>query len=1408
MKKTLLLIAIICCSVLPAFGAFPVGGATQTNYCFVPPYLTQNVKPNLHLTLDFSGSMQFPAYLPCSFTGYTSSVAECGTSTSATFKYKTTKNYYGNFKEDVYYKYNTGSGYFEENAACVNTDRKGTFASGCLSGNLLNWITTTRLDVSRKVLTGGRVKSGFTDVLESEGSKYIYTDTTLGCKFTVSAASPLTRKIKVENQPTCEIGTTGGSTYNMDVQIIDPATYITGIIQSIYSDTPTLRSVDLELSVYNGTVNTKYSVGKNKLLSQYLDAINTEPADNGTPTGEAMREAKYYFQQSNSMTATNEANVIGVGDYTKDPYYEGASLAAPCKNAFVLLISDGEWNGSIDPVSQVYTMHTTDLRSDAALPDKQIVTTYAVYAFGDSLAGQQSMKTIAIYGGFDDKSGNNWPYPFTALPADSRSVSYPRTECNILTANSTTSTTIGVGSKTFTVEPSLAIINGKTVNIVFNDPDTVGLSYDFSMSGTVTSYNSTTGALTVNINSVSGAGTLDQWKVFVVNRFDTGCAEWDPKMTGSPYNYFEASDGTVLKRQIMGALNSMFAKASSGTAASMLGNSDSSGAMMLQALFYPSKTFASGQKVNWFGEVQAYWYFIDSSLNSSLMSLREDTVQDAKLRLSEDNIAQFFFNGTDTKVNLFSDLNSDGVADGLVSTENPEDVRAIWRAGLTLWSRLPTGASGRAVYTNNLSSTPTSNNLMSFGTANLALLNPKLDVASVAADSTNVINYTLGKEPPHVDLSVDEQDPLLAGFRARTVKLTTGASSYETHAWKLGDIINSTPRMLSSNPLNLYSSKSPSGYNDKSYARFTATLDYKNRGVAFVGGNDGMLHAFKLGKNIAGAASSGFVSSVVNSTDIYGNNPVAATDLGKELWAYIPTNVLPYLKHRGNPDYAHMFYVDATPTLIDASIAYGTNICSGDASRSCATSSDCTGSQTCVASPACSGSDCPKTDKSWRSVLIGSMGLGGATRNQGSVCTDCVKTPIADVGYSSYFALDVTNPASPALLWEFSHPRLGYSTVGPTIVRIKDATDTIANTKNGKFYAVLASGPTGPIDTSYKQMKAYSDQPLALFVLDLKSGSVVKTFSNDCSGLTNCTVTASMPSNAFGGTFSNSTIDTDKIRITDTGFYSDDAIYLGYVRKGVTGDTPAAAIGKYAKGGVLRVLTGDNPDPSTWRISKVIDGIGPVTSSIAKLQDTTNGNLWLYFGTGRYFFKNGAVVDEDYTDQQEAIYGIQEPCYVAASNELNFAGSCTTARTVAELKDQTTVGAMGANRGWMIKLATASGSFKAKRVYTNPTATTIGVLYFTSFKPSSEVCGFGGDTSIWAVEYSTGGSVSSYKIKGQAVVQLGSGELKQINLATDFTNSGNRETDSFKGPPSKDEIQIISNANHFPSKKIMHIMER
>jgi type IV pilus assembly protein PilY1 len=511
--------------------------------------------------------------------------------------------------------------------------------------------------------------------------------------------------------------------------------------------------------------------------------------------------------------------------------------------------------------------------------------------------------------------------------------------------------------------------------------------------------------------------------------------------------------------------------------------------------------------------------------------------------------------------------------------------------------------------------------------------------------------------------------------------------------------------------------------------------------MAYVGGNDGMLHAFKFGKLQQTWTGQGTDDKAQLA------NLDTSTDLGTEAWSFIPKNALPYLKYMMDTNYCHLNYIDLPPLLVDASVPTGT------------------GADTATAT---------KTVNSWKTILIGGMGLGGASRNSSdSSCTtgasgSCVKTPTADIGFSSYFAINVTDPANPQLLWEFSNSSLGFSTSGPAIVRIGDPD------KNGKWFAVFASGPTGPIDTTNHQFLGQSNQNMKIFVVDLYTGSTT-------------TIDTGI-ANAFSGSLRNAAIDVNKGSTYTTGRYSDDVLYLGYTQKDTT-VSPAT----WTKGGVVRVVTKENPDPTTWTVSTVVSGIGPVTRRVTRAQDRINKALWLYFGTGRFFYRYDGVMDDALG--KRAIYGLREPCYTL-SNTIDT--SCTSSVATSSMTNQSgttpSSSLSSGSMGWYINLDAAAQSDGteatteaavvkgAERVITDPVALFSGVVLFTTYVPSVDVCSLGGSSYIWAVRYNAGDAPGAALGGGSLISQVSTGVIAQVSLSSSsFTAAGGRK---YMGPAS------------------------
>ncbi len=867
---------------------------------------------------------------------------------------------------------------------------------------------------------------------------------------------------------------------------------------------------------------------------------------------------------------------------------------------------------------------------------------------------------------------------------------------------------------------------------------------------------------------------------------------------------YYANNATELSNALSNIFENILTSVSAGSAASIVNNRGQSGANIVSAIFYPQKDFNSGlDRASWISDLQNYWYYFDPYINNS--SIREDTIADNILNLKGDNVIDIRFDSVtgETVADKFVDDARGNYTTATPATEALDDLNALWRAGNLLYKRNVT-TSSRKIFT-TVSGTSFVKSDGSFletdtGAGGLIdVLKSYLDVGSDVAKTAKIVKYLRGID-----------DPTDSTLRSRTVTHNgvTPDPANGVGVWKLGDIINSTPKIQSDKPLSGFHLD----YGDESYRQFITSDDYTYRGMAYVGANDGMLHAFRFGKIVS--KSTGYDKAEITNPGYLnkaGTSSPATTPpvLGTEEWAFIPKNALPYLKYYLDPSYSHMFYVDNTTLLVDASFNKPTG-CSATDYWDCErkTTKD-------------SGNDLDYSGTSWRTVLIGGMGFGGASRAANGSCNtisgtlpdtllNCVKAPMNLTGYtehglSSYFALDVTIPESPSLLWSFSNPSLGYTISEPVVVRIngkkggsgpdKDDPDS---SKNGRWFAVFASGPTGPIETTSHQFYGRSDQNLKIFVVDLKTGALAATFDSGVA-------------NAFAGSLSSNALDTDKENKYSSSYYTTDVVYIGYVKpKEVSG------IMQWVDGGILRLVTKGETDPTKWAISTVIDGAGPVTASIDKLFDSadqiTGGpELWLYFGSGRYYFKN-STAGIDSADDRMAIYGIKEPCYSTGSVPKGYDSACTTALSLSTLTDQSADNPnisllSGKTDGWFITLDATSSTTKAERVITTPSAKTNGLVQFTTFKPTADICGYGGETLFWFVNYNLGTAPSSGLMKGKILIQLSTGAIVVVDLSDiSGTSRGGRQVSVGPGkppapPPPADTLKK-------PVKKILQIQER
>ncbi|MGC9168593.1 MAG: pilus assembly protein [Desulfurella sp.] len=481
----------------------------------------------------------------------------------------------------------------------------------------------------------------------------------------------------------------------------------------------------------------------------------------------------------------------------------------------------------------------------------------------------------------------------------------------------------------------------------------------------------------------------------------------------------------------------------------------------------------------------------------------------------------------------------------------------------------------------------------------------------------------------------------------------TVTQSGTTGVWKLGDIVYSSPAVMQA-----------VNYNDAS----------KTYNVIFAGANDGMLHAFLMGQPI-NAYQKDTIVKLCNddkfTTDSQGN--ITCTDgndkVGSELWAFIPKNSLPYLKYLADPNYdasKHIYFNDLEPFVFRVFTSSGV-----------------------------------------KTILIGGMRLGG-----------CVNPPsdANGAGYSSYYALDVTDPKNPSLLWEFSDASLGFSYSGPAIIKEYD--------KENKYFVMFLSGPTDYDGTSTRSLKA--------FILDLLSGNLLQTIT-DFGGSTY--------NNAFGGRLFTGGIVDNSNSLTA-------AIPFGISYKDSSGNW---------HGKVFLLNTFENADYTKWKIVPVtfnID-IGPVTAQVATSK-CQNSRQYIYFGTGRYFKATDGI-----TSPNENIFGADVTSCINSE-------SCTVSLTKITPSNQ--IGkSYVPGFSWYVPLDAKLG----ERDISDPAADSNSVTFTTAIPSgggnvSKSLCisGYGGQTRVWSLSCGTGAPNTS----GQSyIISTSSGGLYSASANTSNT---------------------------------------
>jgi type IV pilus assembly protein PilY1 len=825
------LLSFFCVTVAPQ----AVRAQTMADYTAAPPFVSENVPPNVLLIMDNSGSMNESAYHPNGEV------------------YNPAKEYRGYFALDKCYSYASSQFKPVANKAAAG-DPCGAGAPWL--GNFLNYMTMTKLEITKFVMMGGKCAPRAINgtcypggTLRLESNESVSSINMNGTGITPYSSNKCFRR--VGDSLLVENNGCGGSSdsYSLRAEI---AAEPNGVIQAVGNRA---RFGLMQFKSAGDGAKVLAEVGGN--LTSMVNAIENTDASTWTPLAESLYEATRYFAQV--QPAFNNSDY----SYTvtsKDPYYFRSpdwSANNPgeyihCCKSFIMIFTDGASTQDTnvpsslrdlahahhgnhctsainsDPCAGVghktnypdngthylddvaFYAHTTDLRQPTLpvlneagkdLPGFENITVYTFYAFGQPI-GRELLQTTAKTGGFEDSNGNNIP-------------------------------------------------------------------------DLVTEYDA--------VNNYTGAKGAD----------------------GLPDTYFESADADDLRDKLVAAITSILQRSASGTSISVLATSATGEGSVYQAYFYTSQVGKDTANVKWVGYTHAL--FVDAFGN-----FREDTDHDGVLNYKNDLIVRTRYDDNASSptyrqvvADKFADTSpEDGLADSTAPTITGDlrSIKPIWEAGEELalmnWSAR-----------NVLTWVDTDNDglvdageQMAFSTSNCAALRDYLryagDTCTGGSNATNLIEFILGRE-------VD-------GLRPRQLQVPAGSGTY--HVWKLGDPIHSTPTIVAA-PRARYDLL----YGDSTYTAFYEKYRTR-RQVVYVGANDGMLHAFNGGYYHKGDDPStnsvvehGWFTK--NPTD---NS--SGANLGTELWSFIPYQLLPQLQWLARNDYTHVYYVDLKPTIAEARI--------------------------------------------------------------------------------------------------------------------------------------------------------------------------------------------------------------------------------------------------------------------------------------------------------------------------------------------------------------------------------------------------------------------------------------------------------------------------------------------------------
>ncbi len=433
---------------------------------------------------------------------------------------------------------------------------------------------------------------------------------------------------------------------------------------------------------------------------------------------------------------------------------------------------------------------------------------------------------------------------------------------------------------------------------------------------------------------------------------------------------------------------------------------------------------------------------------------------------------------------------------------------------------------------------------------------------------------------------------------------------------------------------------------------------------------------------------------------------LVTSDGGTELWAYVPSFALPRMYTLADKAYAdkHQYFVEGTPVTGD--------ICP----KSTPPASTC-------------------ADSEWKTILVGGLNAGG----------------------TGYYALDITDPNTPKLLWEFADATMGYTFGKPQITKLD----------NGQWVVLLTSGYNDcPRDTTATGVAAKLDKCVLngtgdgqgrLYVLDAGTG-VQLTGSPIATGVGSATAPSGL---------GQILAQADSNNVTKRVYGGD---LLGNLWRFKLETASTFSVHKLA---TLK----DGSTPAK---------IQPIT--VRPQVTTINGLPVVYIGTGQYLGASDVNSTSAPKPVQNSFYAIKDDLtnttyYNSPRTYSSFIGQSATDTTCPMGTDSSiclpgqkvrtvtqTSGTSGDSvtnmNGWYVDFPASSNEIE----FTDPKLV-LGTLAFSTSvprPPSSEACtaktgGSDGDAFGYMLDYLTGGAVGT--TSSVIATNLGSGVATAPQIA-------------------------------------------